>query len=374
MKQTLIANQVFDGKKIVSDLPITFEDGVIVALDTVSGATETRMSGMICPGFIDIQVNGGGGVLFNENPSEQSIQTIISAHARFGTTGCLPTLITDDLDVMTNAANAVSSALDNDLKGLLGIHFEGPHLSSRKRGVHSEKHIRELSDYELEIYARKDIGIRHITVAPETVSSDVIRVLTEMGVIVSLGHSDADYQTVKEALDAGAKGFTHLFNAMSPVTSRSPGMVGAALSDQNSWCSIIADGHHVHPASMKMAVSAKPQGKIMLVTDAMSPVGTDFETFELLGEEIKNIDGKLIASEGQLAGSVLDMALAVRNIVNMVEVPIEEAFRMASVYPAKFLGTADNTAQIEMGKKANLVLLDKDLNVGATFIEGMRYY
>ena len=371
MKQTIVAERLFDGQQFHSELPITFEDGNIIAFDTVQGAKESKVNGTVCPGFIDVQVNGGGGVLFNATPTRQGIEAIGLAHAKFGTTAYLPTLITDNVSVMQHAADAVADAIAAKSSGVLGVHFEGPHLSIPKKGVHPQPHIRRISNAELEVFSRQDLGVRVVTLAPENVSAEVISALVESGVKVCLGHSNADYDTVKAALDAGATGFTHLFNAMSAFGSRSPGMVGAALESTDAWCGLIVDGHHVHPAAAKVAINAKPKGKVMLVTDAMPPVGLDSEeSFELFGTEVIRVGDRLNAVTGELAGCVLDMAGAVKNSVSMLELSPEEAIRMASLYPAKFLGLDKQFGSLEIGKRADLVLMNDEYKVLQTYIGG----
>ncbi|NMH64724.1 N-acetylglucosamine-6-phosphate deacetylase [Shewanella salipaludis] len=371
MKQTLIAEHLFDGERVHHDIPVTLEDGHILALDTVGGVKETRHSGTLVPGFVDVQVNGGGGALFNASPTLDCIETIGSAHARFGTTAFLPTLITDDVAVMAKAADAVALAISRGSAGVLGIHFEGPHLSLPKKGVHPQAYIRRISDAELALFSRQDLGLKLVTLAPENVAPEVIQALVEAGVKVSLGHSNADYDTVVAALEAGATGFTHLYNAMSGLGSRSPGMVGAAIESQDAWCGLIVDGHHVHPAAAKIALRAKPRGKVMLVTDAMPPVGQDEEAgFELFGTQVVRVGDRLNAVTGELAGCVLDMASAVNNTIELLGLPREEALRMASLYPAQFLGIADRQGRIGPGYSADLAILDGQGRVSATYIAG----
>lgn len=375
MKFTLIAEQLFDGESFHQDVPVTIEDGLIASFDTALGAKEVRYTGTLVPGFIDVQVNGGGGALFNTSPTVACIETIGKAHARFGTTGFLPTLITDNVQVMAKAADAVALAVAQKSAGVLGVHFEGPHLSVPKKGVHPQGFIREITEAELAIFCRQDLGIRVVTLAPENVSPEVIRLLVESGVKVCLGHSNADYDTVVAALKAGATGFTHLYNAMSPLGSREPGVVGAAIESETAWCGLIVDGHHVHPAAARVALRAKPRGKMMLVTDAMPPVGMDDETsFELFGTQVLRVGDRLNAVTGELAGCVLDMASAVRNTVNMLGLPLGEALRMASLYPAEFLGIADSVGRLALGQRADIVLLDNQHQVLANYIAGNAVY
>ncbi len=374
MRYTLIADRLFDGDIILGDVPLSIEDGRILCLDTVSNAKEIRLEGLIAPGFIDIQVNGGGGVLFNAEASVATIGRISKTHIRYGTTAFLPTLITDDLAVMDKAADAVSQALEEDIPGVMGIHFEGPHISTAKKGVHSENYIRELSEHEQAIYLREDIGVCHLTMAPEMVSPEVIGQLTDKGIIISLGHSNATFEVVQDALAAGAKGFTHLYNAMSSILGREPGMVGAALLSKAAWCGLIMDGYHIHNASARLAIESKPRGKIILVTDSMPPVGTDDSDFELLGEKVKRTGNMLTAPDGQLAGSVLDMASAVRNTVKDLDIALDEALRMASHYPAEFLGLGDETGTLTPGKRADFILLNDEIRVKSTWVGGIQRY
>ncbi|MDO6638712.1 MULTISPECIES: N-acetylglucosamine-6-phosphate deacetylase [unclassified Shewanella] len=376
MRQTLIADGFFDGQQFHQDAVISIEDGHIIALDSVSNAKEVRLQGTLVPGFVDVQVNGGGGALFNSAPTLDCIETIGRAHAQFGTTGFLPTLITDKVEVMAQAADAVAEAIKLQSAGVLGIHFEGPHLSVPKKGVHPQSFIRSISDEELAIFSRQDLGIKVVTLAPENVSVEVIKTLIANDVKVCLGHSNADYDTVLAALNAGANGFTHLFNAMSGFGSREPGMVGAALESDAAWCGLIVDGHHVHSATAKVALKAKPQGKIMLVTDAMPPVGLDDDaSFELFGTEVIRQGDRLNAKSGELAGCVLDMVGAVNNTVSMLGLSYEEALRMASLYPAQYLQQA-KLGTIAVGQRADLVLLAANANdnsryqVNQTYING----
>jgi len=360
-----------------------FVDDVAVLIDgeriaEVVGADDARLrdvahvdlqGGMLAPGFIDCQVNGGGGVLFNDAPTVEGITTIARAHRRFGTTGLLPTLISDEPDVTGAALQATAQALQRRVPGVLGMHLEGPYLSPQRRGIHDAKHFRVPSPADVESLATLREGCLLLTVAPEQIEAATLRRLTAMGLRVAAGHSAATYEQTRAALDAGLHGFTHLFNAMSPLTSRAPGVVGAALEDRASWCGIIVDGHHVHPATLRVALAAKPRGKVFLVSDAMPPVGAATDTFTLNGETITCRDGLCTNAAGVLAGSALDMVSAVRNSVSMLDVSLEEALRMASAYPAAFLGDTQR-GRIARGCLADLVLIDTRLEVRATWIAG----
>ncbi len=263
------------------DLAVVLDGEYIAALvprcdSRLQGMQKQDLGGaMLLPGFIDVQVNGGGGVLFNEAPTVETIRRIGAAHRRYGTTGFVPTLISDDPAVMRAALLAVEQALAEGVPGLLGIHLEGPYLAPARKGVHDAKYFHVPSNEELALLCAPHRGVRIVTLAPDQVPPASIRMLADAGVIVCAGHTAADYATTRAALDAGVRGFTHLFNAMTPFGSREPGVVGAALDDPESWCGIIVDGHHVHPASLRVAIAAKARGKMLLVTDAMPPVGAD---------------------------------------------------------------------------------------------------
>ena len=325
---------------------------------------------LLVPGFIDTQVNGGGGALFNAAPTVQTIRTIGAAHRRFGTTGFLPTLISDSVGTMHAALAAVEQAFDAGVPGLLGVHLEGPYLAPERKGVHDPKWFHVPGEEELAMLCAPHRGVRLVTLAPERVPHAAIAWLAAADVIVNAGHTAADHATVRAALAAGVRGFTHLFNAMTPLGSREPGVVGAALDDPGSWCGLIVDGHHVHPASLRNAIAAKPRGKTLLVTDAMPPVGADSPEYVLNGETIVVKDGICQTADGVLAGSALDMATAVRNSVQMLGLPLDEAVRMASTYPADFLGLGATHGRIAVGYTADLVAMDGDCNVRRTWIGG----
>jgi len=326
---------------------------------------------MLVPGFIDVQVNGGGGVLFNEAPTVETLRRIGAAHRRYGTTGFLPTLISDDRGVMREALAAVEQALEERVPGVLGIHLEGPYLAPARKGVHDAKYFHAPDSDELARLCAPHRGVRMLTLAPDQVPLASISALVDGGLIVCAGHTAADYATTRAALDAGVRGFTHLFNAMTPFGSREPGVVGAALEDAESWCGIIVDGHHVHPASLRVAIAAKPRGKMLLVTDAMPPVGADRPDYVLNGETIIARDGICQTAQGVLAGSALDMASAVRNAVQMLGLPLDEAVRMASTYPAEFLGFGDSHGRIAAGYRADLVMMDDECRVMKSWIGGV---
>lgn len=376
MPTALVGARVLAGDGFRDGCAVLVEDGRIAALlrddDPRVRDADVRVlpGGSLLPGFIDVQVNGGGGVLFNNAPSADTVRRIGSAHRRFGTTGFLPTLISDDLEAMRAAIAAVREAIDAGVPGVLGIHLEGPYLAAGRKGTHDAAKFRVPDAAEIALAASLGNGCTLLTLAPERVPPDTIRALVAAGVIVAAGHSDASYEQARAGLAAGITGFTHLYNAMSPLQGREPGMVGAALEDRHAWCGIIVDGVHVHPASLRVALAAKPRGKVLLVTDAMPPVGADDPGYVLYGETITARDGVVRNAAGALAGSALDMATAVRNTVRMLGLALDEAARMASTYPADFLGLSATHGRIAPGHRADLVLLDDDLQVARTWIAG----
>lgn len=368
--QQLSVSRLFDGSVWSDNVTVTIEHGLIKAISPAAGAVQP---GMLVPGFVDVQINGGGGVLFNATPDRDTLRTMLRAHVQFGTTAMLPTVITDSINVMQQAADTIAGALQAGEPGIIGVHFEGPHLSVAKKGVHAQQHIRPLHDAELAIYARQDLGVKLLTVAPENISPEQIQQLIKLNVIVSLGHSNADAATVQAALSAGATGFTHLYNAMSPLTSREPGMVGVALADPDSWCGLILDGHHLHPVAARVALAAKPAGKLMIVTDAMAAVGCNDTEFKFFAGKIMRDGSRLTDDAGALAGSALDMAAAVKYAIQQLGVSPAEALRMAALYPAGFLGCQPR-GQIVSGAAADVVLINHDWQVEASWINGQQMF
>ena len=361
------------------DLAVLLDDGGDIAALVPAGEARARAGevedlagGWLVPGFIDAQVNGGGGVLFNNDTSVEAIAAIGRAHRRFGTTGFLPTLISDDAEVMARAIGATRAAIAAGVPGVLGVHLEGPYIAPARKGTHDAGKFRVPDAAEVAMATSLDNGITLITLAPEQVPLATIRAMAARGAIVVAGHTAASYEQARAGLEAGLRGFTHLYNAMSPLQGREPGAVGAALEDRDSWCGVIVDGVHVHPGSLRVALAAKPRGKLFLVTDAMPMVGADDPAFALYGEVITAVDGVVRNAAGALAGSALDMATAVRNCVRLLGLPLDEAARMASTYPADFLGLGGRCGRIAAGLQADLVLLDESLAVRSTWIAGVR--
>ena len=356
------------------DVCVVVEDGLIVALlhgEPPAGDLVDLDGGYLVPGFIDAQVNGGGGVLFNNDTSVDAINAIGRAHRRFGTTGFLPTLISDDAAVMQRAITATRDAIEQGVPGVLGIHLEGPYLAPARKGTHDDAKFRMPDADEIAMATSLDNGISLLTLAPERVPAEAIRAIVQRGGIVTAGHTAGSYDEIRAGIDAGITGFTHLYNAMSPLQGREPGAVGAALEDDDCWCGVIVDGVHVHPASLRVALKAKPRGRVFLVTDAMPMVGGDDPSFDLYGETITAIDGVVRNAAGALAGSALDMASAVRNSVHLLGLPLDEACRMAAQYPAEFLGIGGTHGRIAAGYRADLVLLDGEVCVQRSWIGGV---
>ncbi len=375
--KTLLTNgRVAIGDRLVDDCAVLLADGRIEALlrgdePLPNDASVDDLAGaLLLPGFIDLQVNGGGGVLFNDAPSVDGIEDIAGAHRQFGTTGFLPTLISDRLSVVNRGIRAVADAIDRGVAGVLGIHIEGPFVSETRRGVHDRRRLRHLTLELLDEIRPLPNGRTVLTVAPESVDDGVIRALVEKGFIVCLGHSDAGYYKTRAALDEGARGFTHLFNAMSQLAVRAPGMVGAALDGDDAWCGIIADGHHVDPVALRIAFRCKPRDKLMLVSDAMPPVGSVMTTFSLLDRTVVVRDGVCLDQNGTLAGTALDMASAVRNVMRFVGIDLIQALPLATATPARFLGIDAEVGHIRAGSTANLIIADDDLTVRRTYING----
>lgn len=369
--------RIFDGEYWHERSALVVADGKIeqiIAADSPTDAQRAPMGGgMLVPGFIDLQVNGGGGAQFNLTPTVTTISTICKTYAHFGTTGCLPTFITDTREKTAEAIAAGIAAAQQNVPGFLGLHLEGPHLSIARKGAHDPALIRTMDEADLValVAARERLPNLLITVAAETVTPNQIARLSQAGIVVSIGHSDARYAVAKAAAEAGARMVTHLFNAQSQLGNREPGIVGAALDLGGLHAGLIADGIHVDAASIGVSLRAKRgPGRIFLVTDAMSVTGTDATSFELTGRTVYRKDGALRLADGTLAGADLTMIDAVTYVHKTLGLPLEEALRMASLYPAEALGIAADHGRIASGFAANLVHLGDDLTVRDTLVAG----
>jgi N-acetylglucosamine-6-phosphate deacetylase len=377
----LINCSLFTGDKILKDHSIIVKKGIISDIIAENKLPQNivkidAQGGLLAPGFIDTQVNGGGGVMFNDEQTTEALQTIANAHRRYGTTALMPTLITDCNEKIGAADAAVSSAIKANTLGILGLHLEGPFISKNKKGVHSEQFIRTLTDIDICTLSALKTDLTIITLAPEACPTGAISALKKAGLIINAGHSAATLQTTNKALAEGLTGFTHLYNAMSPLTAREPGIVGAALIDEHSYCAIIVDTYHVEASSLQIALKCKPKGKVILVTDAMATVGAATDHFNLYGNTVYSKNGRCALADGTLAGSALNMAQAVKNCVEYLNLPLSEALKMASLYPAQYLGIAHTHGKLKKGYRADMVLLNDKIEPIATWISGQeeRYH
>lgn len=374
--------RIFDGHDWHDGAALLVEFGHvagIVRADAIpANADVTRLDGgMLVPGFVDLQVNGGGGVLLNNAPSVESIRTICAAHAQFGTTALLPTLITDTVAINVATIAAGKAAAEQGVPGFIGLHLEGPHLSVARKGTHDPALIRPMDwdDLDRLVAARAELPNLIVTVAAETVTATQIATLAKAGIIVSIGHSDAGLDTASAAFASGATMATHLFNAMSQIGNREPGVVGATLNQPGVWAGLIADGIHVHPAAIALALRAKSgPGRIFLVTDSMSQTGTDITSFTLNGRTVTRSEGALRIADGTLAGADLDMIDAVEFMHSQIGLPFGEAVRMASLYPAQAIGIEDEFGHLRPGARASYVHLGDDRQVRSTYIAGVEVY
>lgn len=372
MKLRVANGSIVAGRVVLPAATIHVEDGRIAAIAPGGEGTPDidLDGGWLVPGFIDTQVNGGGGVLFNDDISVEAIAAIGAAHARFGTTAFLPTLISDSPDRIAAALDAADAAIAAGVPGVVGAHIEGPFINAARRGIHEADRIRPIDAGLVALLSRPRAGRVILTVAPELVGVENIRALASAGVLVCAGHSEATYDETMAAVAAGMTGFTHLFNAMSPLTHRAPGMVGAALDSPSAYCGLIVDNAHLHPATVRIAVRAKGLDRIMLVTDAMPSVGTGEDHFILQGKRIEVHDGVCTYADGTLAGSDLDMAAAFRNTAAITGLSPAEIVRMSSESAAAFLGLSATHGTLAAGRRADWVVLDAGLNPRDTWISG----
>ena len=371
--RALRAEQIFTGEAMRGPTVLLVENGRVrdLCAEPPPGVPLERLpAGLIlAPGFIDLQVNGGGGVLFNDCPSVETLRIMAAAHRRFGTTAMMPTLITDIPAKMGAAAAAVRAAQDSNEPGIIGLHFEGPFLNPLRKGVHDPALIRPPTQDDLRFLCEQTPRPLLLTLAPEIAGEATIALLTRAGIAVSIGHSAASYEQARAAVTAGARGFTHLFNAMPPLSGRDPGLLGAALESPAGVAGIIADGHHVHPANLRLAWRTRQAGGLALVTDAMASVGTDLDGFVLQGRRVRVDAGRLLAEDGVLAGAHLEMAAAVRNAMRLMGASLQDALRMASTTPAALLGLIDR-GHLLPGAVADMVAITDDSAIHRVWIAG----
>ena len=354
---------LFNGQEVMCEQAVRIVDGRITEIAKTPGSA-VRIKGCLTPGFVDLQVNGGGGVMLNTTPTRSGMADIAAAHRTFGTVAVMPTVITDHWAVLEQAADAAVAAKGDD--GIIGLHIEGPHISVARRGTHNASHIRTMDDRTLNVVAglrRHDIAVM-ITVAPEATTHDQIAALAQMGAVVSIGHTDATCEDTEAAISAGASCATHLFNAMSPMVGRAPGAVGAVINS-HVWSSIICDGFHVDDRMIKLALRARPDDSLMfLVSDAMATVGGPAQ-FDLYAQNVHLEKGRLINVEGKLAGAHVTQAEGVARLVHKIKISLAQALRMAITVPARIVGKA-NLAQVIDRPVCDILVLSNDLTVAGT--------
>ncbi|AIW16857.1 N-acetylglucosamine-6-phosphate deacetylase [Vibrio tubiashii] len=374
--KAISAPRIFDGEQYHNDAALVWKDeqiDSIVAIDNLPQGIDLQHfeGALIAPGFIDIQVNGGGDVMFNNDITPQGIETICHAHRTHGTAYLLPTLISATPDNIQQALSATEKGLDAKISGLLGVHLEGPWLNKEKRGAHDANLFYAPTVSQLEQFEWPTQGSVLVTAAVENIEPSALQWMKDKGITLSCGHSNAKAEQLTEDKLSLVDGFTHLFNAMSPFEGREPGVVGTALNSDHAWCSIITDGIHVHPQSFLLAHKAKPQGKLLIVTDAMATLGSKTNQFELDGETIRVIDNKLVNSRGSLAGAHIGMDESVANVIQW-GITEEEALKMASTYPANAL-SCDNLGKLKPNFRAAATVLDDNYRSQAVLVDGQLY-
>jgi N-acetylglucosamine-6-phosphate deacetylase len=368
--------RIFDGERLQDDCALVVEGASIQALarfeDRPRGVEQVDLGGgVLSPGFVDWQINGGGGVLFNAEPTIEGIAAIGAAHRRAGVTAFLPTVVTDAPRVL-NAALAAAREARERVPGALGIHVEGPFIDARRKGVHPPQFIRPMEEKDADALIEARAGVMVVTLAPASVPLDFVGRLAKAGIVVSLGHSDASAEEARSVFNAGASAVTHLYNAMSQLSSRAPGVVGATLADPRIICGLIADGEHAHPAAYRAALAAKGARSIALVSDAMPPAAGGPDIFELQGRRMTRVGNRLVAEDGTLAGAAITMRDAVDYVVNVLKVPLADALTMATLTPARLLRVDDRIGRLKAGFRANLVHLTDDLEVAEVWTGGRR--
>jgi N-acetylglucosamine-6-phosphate deacetylase len=377
-QQTAIsADRIFDGYGWHDNAVVLIDQGLVRGIEPRHrSAGDEPMQVMspgtlLVPGFVDLQVNGGGGILLNDDPSPEAMRAIARAHRRRGTTSCLPTLISDTRLQAATAIAAAKSLAGTD--GILGLHLEGPFISPLRPGIHRSDRILSATRDDLDwLGGLAGAGSSLVTLAPECVPRGFVKTLASSGIRVSVGHSEATGDRLLEAIEDGLTGVTHLFNAMPAMSAREPGIVGVALGDARLTAGIILDGFHVDPLVARAAFAAKDRTNIALVSDAMPTVGTEQDHFELMGRKIHLRNGRLVSENGTLAGAHLDLASAVKNAVKLVGISLDDALRAASLVPARFLGIEHDRGTLRAGARADIVALTANLDVVTTWIAGER--
>jgi N-acetylglucosamine-6-phosphate deacetylase len=365
--------RVFDGERFHEDSALVVEDGrvrgIVPHANRPNGETVALSGGVLAPGFVDWQVNGGGGALFNQAPDPQTIRCIVVSHRAFGTTALLPTVITDAPSVLSTALAAAREA-QATIPGALGVHVEGPFIDVRRKGAHPAEWIRPLRDADAAALIEARAGVMVVTLAPVSAPNTLIARLARAGIIVSLGHAEASSEEALAAFDAGARSATHLYNAMSQLGHRSPGLVGAALADPRIFCGFIADGFHVHEIAGRVALQAKGAARIALVSDAMPSAAGGPKQYELHGRRVTQTGLKLTLDDGTLAGAAITMLDAVRYCVTRLGASLGDALRMATLTPAQLLHIEASHGSLRADARADLVHLSNDLDLLGVWIGG----
>ena len=374
MKQAITGSKLFNGKKFIEHKVLLIDNQHIVGIINEDAIPTDFLikkldGGILSPGFIDLQVNGGGGKLFNNSPDKESLNTIISAHQYFGTTSIMPTVISDSLNILQKCTDTISNEIDNN-HSLLGIHIEGPFFNVKYRGVHQKQYINTINASYLNLFETLDKFPVMLTLAPECISIKQLKHLNSLGFKILAGHTDANYDQLEEAVKYGLDGFTHLFNAMGQISAREPGVVGSAFDFDETSASIIVDLHHVHPSLINLSFKQKPKGKLFFVSDSMATINHGEPSFELYDEVVSESNGRIINSEGKLAGSSITQIDAIKNAYQKCSIPLESAISMATLYPAEYLGVSDYIGQLKKGYRADLAHFDSNFHVQNVWLAG----
>ena len=374
MKQAITGSKLFNGIDFIEHKALLIDDQHIAGIvneDAIPTDFQVKKleGGVLSPGFIDLQVNGGGGKLFNNSPDKESLNTIISAHQYFGTTSIMPTVISDSLNILQKCTDTISNEIDNN-HSLLGIHIEGPFFNVKYRGVHQKQYINTINASYLNLFETLDKFPVMLTLAPECISIKQLKHLNSLGFKILAGHTDANYDQLEEAVKYGLDGFTHLFNAMGQISAREPGVVGSAFDFDETSASIIVDLHHVHPSLINLSFKQKPKGKLFFVSDSMATINHGEPSFELYDEVVSESNGRIINSEGKLAGSSITQIDAIKNAYQKCSIPLESAISMATLYPAEYLGVSDYIGQLKKGYRADLAHFDSNFHVQNVWLAG----
>ncbi len=374
MKKAIKGARIFCGKDFADNHALLYENEKIIEIVNESEIPkdfeiQNLNGGIISPGFIDLQVNGGGGKLFNNSPDKESLDTIISAHQYFGTTSIMPTVISDSLNVLQKCTDTISQEIDNN-KSLLGVHIEGPFFNVKYRGVHQKQYINTINATYMNLFKTLDKYPVMLTLAPECISIKQLKSLKSLGFKILAGHTDANYDQLEEAIKFGLDGFTHLYNAMGQISAREPGVVGSALDFDETWASIIVDLHHVHPSLIKLSYKQKPEGKLFFVSDSMATINHGEPSFELYDEVVSESNGRIINSEGKLAGSSITQIDAIKNAYQNCNIPLESAISMATLYPAEYLGVSNYLGKLKKGYRADFAHFDSDFKIQNVWVAG----